>query len=65
MKMRKTGIKTWLKGHTQAELAQVFGKTQPWVAHIVKSHPNAMLTLDDGQPVEMTFLVQKSIKVKR
>ena len=50
-------------GGTQATIAALFGKTQPWVSNIKKNHPEATLVRLNGNITELKYKKDKSHKV--
>lgn len=52
---RKIKLEKYLESHTQAELGALFGRSQPWAAHILKKHPEARLLMDKGEVVAIEY----------
>jgi len=52
---RKIKLQRYLESHTQAELGALFGRSQPWAAHILKKHPEARLLMDKGEVVAIEY----------
>lgn len=62
---RNKGLKTYLKNHPQRDVAEAFGRTQSWVSQILSAHPNAVLTLEGDEIMEMKFTQVKVHKSKK
>ena len=52
---RKIKLEKYLESHTQAELGALFGRSQPWAAHILKKHPEARLLMEKGEVVAIEY----------
>ena len=52
---RKIKLQKYLESHTQAELGALFGRSQPWAAHILKKHPEARLLMEKGEVVAIEY----------
>lgn len=61
-KVTRTKVKTYLqrnKKMTQTAIADIFGRTQPWLSQILKEDPDAKLLMVNGEICELEYYVVK------
>jgi len=58
--IRRIRIETYLKTHTQQELADLFGMTQSWASQLKDTHSEARLIEVDGSIRSLEYSVAKT-----